>query len=178
MHGVKLSALRKESLHQNEETYLLLITLFKIFTMYTGLLHLHNLLRWVILILLVVSIFQSLTKKEGLAKTSLFLMISAHLTLLLGLYQYFTSEVAGFKIIERMGGMGSVMKDAFARFWVVEHISVMLIAIVLITIGRRKAKSLQYKPAFVLLLIALLLILAGVPWPFREGIARPWFPGM
>lgn len=146
--------------------------------MLTGLLHLHNLLRWVILILLLVSIFQALTKKEGLAKTSLFLMISAHITLLLGLYQYFTSEVAGFKMIERIGGMGNVMKDSMARFWVVEHISVMLIAIVLITIGRRKAKALQYKPALILLLIAFMLIMAGVPWPFREAIARPWFPGM
>jgi len=146
--------------------------------MYNGLLHLHNLLRWVILILLLVSIFQAFTKKEGLAKTSLFLMISAHITLLLGLFQYFTSEVAGFKMIERVGGMGQVMKDSFARFWVVEHISTMLIAIVLITVARRKAKALQYKPTLILLFIAFLLIMAGIPWPFREAIARPWFPGM
>lgn len=146
--------------------------------MYNGLLHLHNLMRWVILILLIVSIFQAFTKKEGLAKTSLFLMISAHITLLLGLFQYFTSEVAGFKMIERVGGMANVMKDSMARFWVVEHISTMLIAIVLITIARRKAKALQYKPTLILLLIAFLLIMAGIPWPFREAIARPLFPGM
>jgi hypothetical protein len=124
------------------------------------------------------SIFQALTKKESIAKTSLFLMIAAHITLLLGLYQYFTSEVAGFKMIERLGGMGAVMKDSFARFWVVEHISTMLIAIILITIGRRKAKALQYRSALILFVIAFLLIMAGVPWPFREAIARPLFPGM
>ncbi|MFN5334661.1 MAG: hypothetical protein ACK5BV_05700 [Bacteroidota bacterium] len=146
--------------------------------MSTGLLHLHNLLRWVILMLLVVSIFQAFSKREGLKKTSLFLMISAHITLLLGLFQYFTSEVAGFKMIERMGGMANVMKNTMARFWVVEHISVMLIAIILITIARRKAKVLQYNPTLILLLIAFLLIMAGIPWPFREAIARPWFPGM
>ena len=144
--------------------------------MSTGLVHLHNLLRWVILILLVVSIFQAFTKKEGLKKTSLFLMISAHITLLLGLFQYFTSEVAGFKMIERVGGMANVMKDPMARFWVVEHISVMFLSIVLITIARRKAKVLQYKPTLILLAIAFLLIMAGVPWPFREAIARPLFP--
>ena len=71
--------------------------------MSTGLLHLHNLLRWVILILLVIAIFQALTKKDGLVKSSLFLMITAHITLLLGLFQYFTSEKAGFKLIERVG---------------------------------------------------------------------------
>jgi hypothetical protein len=27
-------------------------------------------------------------------------------------------------------------------------------------------------------LIAMVLILAAVPWPFRELIGRPWFPGM
>jgi hypothetical protein len=146
--------------------------------MYTGLLHLHNLLRWAILIFLFISIFQAFSKKEGVRKSSLFLMISAHLTLLLGLYQYFTSEVAGFKLIERMGGMGNVMKDAFARFWVVEHISVMLITIILITIARRKAKELNYRGALILFILSLLLVLAAVPWPFREGIARPLFPGM
>jgi glucan phosphoethanolaminetransferase (alkaline phosphatase superfamily) len=146
--------------------------------MNTGLVHLHNGLRWIILILLLVSIFQAFTKNEGLKKNALYLMISAHVTLLLGLYQYFTSEKAGFIMIERLGGMGNVMKDSFARFWVVEHISVMLIAIVIITIARRKAKALQYKPALIMLVIAFLLIMAGVPWPFREAIARPLFPGM
>ena len=146
--------------------------------MLTGLVHLHNLLRWIILLLLLLSIFQALTKKESIAKTSLFLMIAAHITLLLGLYQYFTSEVAGFKMIERLGGMGAVMKDSFARFWVVEHISNMLLAIVLITIGRRKAKDLNYKSALTFFIIALLLVFAAIPWPFREAIARPLFPGM
>ena len=143
-----------------------------------GLVHLHNLLRWVILILLVVSIFQAFTKKEGLKKTSLFLMISAHITLLLGLFQYFTSEVAGFKMIERLGGMANVMKDPMARFWVVEHISVMFLSIVLITIARRKAKALEYKSVLNLLVIAFLLIMSGIPWPFREIVERPLFPGM
>jgi hypothetical protein len=135
-------------------------------------------MRWVILILLVVSIFQALTKKEGIAKSSLWLLISAHITLLLGLFQYFNSERAGFKLIEQVGGFGNVMKDSFARFWVVEHITTMILAIVLITIARGKAKRLTYNAALILYLIAFVLILAGVPWPFREGIGRPWFPGM
>ncbi len=146
--------------------------------MLTGLVHLHNVLRWVILILLLISLVQALTKKDGLQKTSLWLLIVAHSTLVLGLFQYFNSEKAGFHIFERLGGFGNVMKDSFARFWAVEHISAMLIAIILITIARGKAKRVNYKAAAVLYVIALLLILAAVPWPFREGIARPWFPGM
>lgn len=146
--------------------------------MYNGLLHLHNALRWIIIILLVLSLVQALTKNEKITKTSLWLLISAHITLLLGLFQYFNSETVGFHMIENLGGMGAVMKDSFARFWAVEHISAMVIAIVLITIARGKAKVLNYKAATILYVIALLLILAAVPWPFREGIGRPWFPGM
>ena len=144
--------------------------------MLTGLVHLHNVLRWVILILLLISLVQALTKKDGLQKTSLWLLIAAHSTLVLGLFLYFNSAV-WFKLISEFG-FGEVMKSAAYRFWAVEHISAMLIAIILITIARGKAKRVNYKAAAVLYVIALLLILAAVPWPFREGIARPWFPGM
>ncbi len=144
----------------------------------TGLLHLHNVLRWVILLLLIVALFQALMKKEGIQKSSLWLLIAAHITFLLGIYQYFTSDTVGYGLIERVGGFGNVMKDSFARFWVVEHITAMILAVVLITIARRKAKALSYNGAMWLYLVALILIFAAVPWPFREGIARPWFPGM
>jgi len=139
-----------------------------------GLLHLHNFLRWVIIFFIVIAIFQALGKKAGLQKTSLWLLIAAHTTLLIGLYQYFTSAV-GFKLIQQYG-FGEVMKDSAMRFWAVEHITGMLIAIILITIARGKAKRGGYPAA--LYIVALLIIIAVVPWPFREAIARPWFPGM
>lgn len=144
--------------------------------MQTGLLHLHNLLRWVILILLLVALIQAFSKNAGVKKTSLWLLIASHITLLIGLYQYFTDAV-GYNLI-RLNGFAAVMKDSAMRFWAVEHITGMLIAIVLITIARGKAKRGGYSAASILYLIALLLILAVVPWPFREGIGRPWFPGM
>ena len=146
--------------------------------MYQGLVHLHSTLRWVILILLVISLVQAFTKNGKIAKTSLWLLIASHIMLLLGLFQYFNSDVAGYKLVERVGGFGNVMKDSFARFWVVEHLSVMLLAIVLITMARGRAKKLKYGPAMWMYVVALVLILAAVPWPFREAIARPWFPGM
>jgi len=144
-----------------------------------GLLHLHNLLRWIILLLLLVCIFQAFAKSKGITKSSLFLLIAAHLTLVIGIYQWFTSSKVGLVILKNMGNdFGAVMKDSFARFWVVEHFAGMLIGIILITIGRGKAKRLQYSSATWIYLIALLIILAVVPWPFRAGIGRPWFPGM
>ena len=146
--------------------------------MYSGLLHLHNTLRWVILILLLVVIVQAITKKEGIRKSSLWLLIAGHITLLLGLYQYFTGGSGYQYFVNR--SFAEVMKDKISRFWAVEHISAMLIAIVLITIARKSAKNLVYKKAAIIYVIALLLILAAVPWPFREGIGvgRAWFPGM
>jgi hypothetical protein len=56
----------------------------------------------------------------------------------------------------------------------------MLIAIVLITIGRGVSKksipdTVKQKKTFWFFLVALVIILASIPWPFREGIARPWF---
>jgi cell division protein FtsW (lipid II flippase) len=71
------------------------------------------------------------------------------------------------------------MKDATTRFWAVEHISSMLIAIVFITIGHISYKKTQNaSKTTVFYVIALLLIVLAMPWPFREGIGRPWFPGM
>jgi hypothetical protein len=139
-----------------------------------GLLHLHNFLRWIILLFLLIAILQSMGRKPGLQKTSLWLLISAHLTLLIGIYQYFTGD-NGYQFIQEHGFAG-VMKNSVMRFWAVEHITGMLLAIILITVARGKAKRGGYPTA--LYLIALLLILAVVPWPFREGIGRPWFPGM
>ncbi|AXY78184.1 DUF2768 family protein [Paraflavitalea soli] len=155
--------------------------------MYTGLLHLHNLLRWVILILLLVALFRHLTgmnKKTlvsaGDKKVDLFLMIAAHTTFVIGLYQWIAGPW-GLKLIQSVG-MGEVMKNSAYRFWAVEHITGMLIAIVLITIGRGKVKRAvdytAHKKAFWFFLFALIIILVSVPWPFREAIARPWFPGM
>lgn len=149
--------------------------------MYNGLLHLHNFLRWVILILLIIAIVRSFAAKAGkpqggLQKASLFLLISAHINFLIGLYQYFAGAW-GFKTIQAYG-MSEVMKNGTLRFWAVEHITGMLIAIVLITIARGKVKRSQFSSASWLYLIALILILATIPWPFREGVMRPLFPGM
>jgi hypothetical protein len=145
--------------------------------MYNGLLHLHNTLRWVIIITLLVVIVRLLMKKDAL-KASKVLLISAHSTLVLGLYQYFFGSV-GFQLIKTAaGGMKDVMKDSFSRFWAVEHAFSMILAIAFITIGHVKyKKSGKPNPSLVFFVLALVLILLMTPWPFRVGIGRPWFPG-
>ena len=152
--------------------------------MYTGLLHLHSFIRWVILILEIVVIYKSYTGMSsgrafgaGDGKAGLFLMIAAHTQLLVGIYLYFAGPW-GIANIQNLG-FGEVMKDKVARFYAVEHLFGMLVAIVLITIGRGVAKkaipdAAKFKRGFWLYLLALIIILATIPWPFREGVARPW----
>jgi Flp pilus assembly protein protease CpaA len=143
--------------------------------MYTGLLHLHNLLRWIILLLLVINIIKTFSGNKSLG-ASKGLLISAHVTLLLGLYQYFFGNM-GFKLFSAYGA--EVMKTASLRFWAVEHITGMIVAIILITVGHVSLKkSGNTKKTAILYTIALLLIIAVIPWPFREGIGRALFPGM
>ena len=88
----------------------------------TGLIHLHNLLRWVILILLVISIFKAFSgwqqKKAfspGDKKVWLFTMIAGHITLLIGLYQWLWGRY-GMLVVSPPEGV-SVMKDKFFRFF-------------------------------------------------------------
>jgi uncharacterized membrane protein len=156
--------------------------------MYTGLLHLHNLMRWVILVLLVIAIFRHYKGMNSRSpysasdrKIDLFLMISAHITLLIGLYQWFAGEWGLNRI--RQLGFGEVMKNAPYRFFAVEHMVGMILAIAFITIGRAAGKpvtagAVQHKKAFRWFIVALIIILLVIPWPFREGIGRPLFPGM
>jgi len=96
---------------------------------------------------------------------------------IVGIYQVFFGR---FGISKGLPAGVELMKDKFYRFFWVEHPLMMLLAIILITVARGKAKVLNYKAVSWLLFIALILILAAIPWPFREivGDGRKWFPGM
>jgi len=140
-------------------------------------------MRWVILLLALIAIYRSYTgMKTGRPftdtdkKIGLFLMISAHTTLLIGLYQWIVGPWGLQNILN--SGMAAVMKDPVYRFYGVEHLTGMIIAIALITVGRGVSKknipdTLKHKKTFWFYLIALIIILASVPWPFRAGIGRP-----
>ncbi|MBA4166365.1 MAG: hypothetical protein H0X41_02250 [Chitinophagaceae bacterium] len=153
--------------------------------MYTGLVHLHSLLRWVIIILIVVALFRHLmgmTRNKpftsGDKKIGLFLMISAHTQFLAGLILWFMGPW-GFKLLQNIG-FSAAMKDPVARFWIMEHNVGMLIAIALITISRGVSKkklpdALKHKRSFWLYFAALIIILVSIPWPGRVA-GRPLLP--
>ena len=141
----------------------------------SGLIHAHSGLRYVVLALLLTAIFKAFSKAEyteGSRKINLFALIATHTQVLIGLVLYFTSEKVQFA----EGFMG----NSFMRFFAVEHIFGMLLAATLITIGHSKSKKAEgsdakNKKIALFYTIALIIIFATIPWPFREGLSNNWF---
>lgn len=138
--------------------------------------HAHSGLRWVAIILLLLAIINAFTAKSFEKKhkmINLFTMITLHTQLIIGLVQYFiTSGKVKF--------FDGWMKEAAFRFYGMEHLMGMLIAIVLITVGYSKSKrgttdSEKFKPIKLFYLIGFILILASIPWPFRTALGGSWF---
>lgn len=150
--------------------------------MYTGLLHLHSALRYLVLIMLILAIIKAFdgwfNKKEFTDtdnKISLITLIVTHTQFLVGLILYFISPI----VQRALSDMGAAMKDTTLRFWAVEHIALMLVAVVMITIGRISSKKAvaavkKHQRVALFFLIGLVLMLLVIPWPFSR-VPRPWF---
>lgn len=152
---------------------------------YNFLLHLHSIGRWFVLLLLLIAIFNSMVAGSrpwirSDARTGTILVIFTDVMLLVGIALWYFGP-RGYKMLDIEGGMGAVMKDSYTRFFAVEHIVGMLIAIILIHIGKAQARRAisdraKHKRTMIFYLIALIIILAMIPWPFRSvGVASGWF---
>jgi hypothetical protein len=145
----------------------------------------HNLLRWAVLIFGLWAIFSAISgivnKTNYTAaddKSNFFFMLSCDIQLLLGLILYFANSW-----FERLKDLGNNMKDAGNRFFTMEHGLLMIIAIILVHVGRVSVKkaptsAAKHKRALIFFGLTVVLILAAIPWPFREAITRPllrWF---
>ena len=148
--------------------------------MYTGLVHLHSAWRYVVVLLLIVSIVKAFSQWFGGnsftatdKKIYLFTLISVHIQLLVGLVLYFISPQV------QLGDMAAAMKDPQLRFWAVEHIATNIVGIILITIGYSTAKRAAVDKAkfvriAVFYLLGFILIMSAIPWPWSR-VARGWF---
>jgi hypothetical protein len=141
--------------------------------MYNILVHAHSGLRWIVLLLIiynVVNAMMALSSKRPFTasdtKKSLIGMTSFHLQIVVGLILYFISPKVQFS--------ANTMSDSLLRFFTVEHTLGMLIAVILVTIAHRKAKSGNVSATFWYYTIGLLVILISIPWPFR-GFGTGWF---
>ena len=141
--------------------------------MYPTIQMLHSLLAYAVLILLAVATLNAISgliKGSDFStrdfKLSLWALIATHSQVVLGLVLYFISPL-GIKSFSSNGAQ--VMKDATLRLFAVEHISVMLIAAVILTIGYSKQKrteesAVKFKRISIFYGLALILVLSRIPW--------------
>jgi len=146
------------------------------------LLIIHSFLRWFVLLFGIWTVLNALGglsgRKEYLGadgRSNFFFMISMDIQLLVGLSLYF---VGGW--FDKLKHLGEYMKDPALRFFTMEHEFMMIIAWILVHVGRvlvkkATASPLKFRRSLIFFGISLLLILISTPWPFREAVARPWF---
>ncbi len=145
--------------------------------MYTGLLHTHSFLRYLVLIFLLVVIvnsFLGFSNKKAFGKMDnmlgLTLFSVTHTQFLVGVLLFFVSPFVQFN--------GAAMKDPSLRYWTTEHSLIMLIAIVMITLARITAKKMsddtaKHKRMLIFNSIALVLILLAIAMSKRGFFSMP-----
>lgn len=143
--------------------------------MYQFLLGLHSLNRWIVLVLGVLAFLIALKKWLGNEapatardRLGLFFTISMDIQFLFGIGLYFVTP--WMKQLTQWPAI--TMRDPVARFWSVEHVFGMVIALILVHVGRVVAKKAtgvsRYKKTAIYFGLALLIMLLTTPWPFMK----------
>lgn len=139
---------------------------------YSILRHAHSVNRWFVLLFLILSLVLAVIKMESKKEYSSFDRLSSmltmsftHLQLLLGVVLYFISGKVVFS--------SASFKNDMLRFFLVEHVGLMLVAIAIITIGYSKIKKaadsrMKRKRTLIYYGIALIIILLSLPWPWQK----------
>jgi hypothetical protein len=141
--------------------------------MYITILTIHNIIRWGVLIGGLYSITRSamglVNKTDFTAsqnRTHAIFVGFCHLQLLVGVTLYLISPNVKAAL---SNGFGAAMKDSYSRLIVLEHITVNIIAVALIQVGRTLSKKAvdsvtKHKKSLIFFSIGLLLILSRIPW--------------
>jgi Na+-driven multidrug efflux pump len=141
--------------------------------MYSFVLTLHNILRWLVLILGIIAIVRAYFGWFGDREWSDLddnlgrgFTISLDLQFLLGLLLYiFLSPIT----TNAFANMSAAMSDSGTRYFLVEHSLMMLAAIILAHIGRSRGRKQEndtkkFRTTAIFFTIALLIILVAIPW--------------
>lgn len=152
--------------------------------MYSLVLSLHSILRWVVVIVGVIAVikaiagwvrqsaWESTDDRLGLVFTSLM-----DLQLLLGLLLYFFLSPL---TREALRDFGAAMGNSSLRFYAIEHLLIMIAAVILAHVGRSRAKkaddpTVKHRRTAIFFGLSLLAMLLAIPWPFlAAGAGRPW----
>lgn len=142
--------------------------------MYNATLLVHSYLRWVVLALALLALLRAIAGWQGRGlftpaddRAGRFFTVAFDLQFMVGLLLY-----AGLSPITRaaMQDFGGAMRDSVLRFWAVEHIFGMVVALTLAHVGRSKTRRLsnataRHKAAAIYFGLALLIMLITIPWP-------------
>ena len=150
--------------------------------MYSFVLILHSWMRWIALVAGIgatMAAFNSRAQTVAMGRADrwgLALMAALDLQMLLGLLLYLLLSPTMQEILRNFS---AAMRDRGARFWAVEHISMMLVAVILVHVGRvlaRKAATPVAKRTRLLICfgVATLAMIAATPWPGMTN-GRPFF---
>ena len=152
--------------------------------MYEITLVLHSLLRWLVLVCAAVALFQAYSgwfgKKPWSDSDRRWNVMFAHsmtLQFVIGLLLYAVLSPITTQVV--FPSFGAAMKDRILRFWGVEHIFAMTVALALAHIGNARARKaatdeVKHKAAAIFFTLSILLVLASIPWSFLS-YGRPLF---
>jgi FtsH-binding integral membrane protein len=101
--------------------------------------------------------------------------LALHTQLIIGLLLYILSPIVRYFLEHTREAMH--LREI--RFFGMEHISVMVVAIAVLTHGvirikKQPTDTARHRATAIWFTIALIMILSSVPWPFSPLIARPW----
>lgn len=148
--------------------------------MYTATLFIHSWLRYVVLLLglaLIAGAVSGLRRgswSSGLERLHVTFMAVLDVQLIIGLGLYFfLSPITQ----AALANMGAAMKDAHLRWFGVEHIGTMLVAVVVAHLGRIRSKrqgDARSRSVLITQCVWLVLTFLAIPWPWLD-VARPLF---
>jgi len=153
--------------------------------MYPLALFLHSWLRWVIVVLGIIAVIRAIGGRGGRPWTETddnigkWFGIALDIQFLIGILLYaWLSPITQAAFAD----FGGAMRNAGLRFWAVEHLAGMVIGVALAHVGRvkiRKATSdgRKHTLAAIYYGIALIIMLALIPWPGRAAVGRPLLRG-
>lgn len=151
--------------------------------MYGSMLLVHSWMRWIVLVLAAMAVLRALTGMssgrpwhDADDRASLFLSIALDVQLTIGLVLYLILSPTTKAAFE---DVAAAMRTSSLRYWAVEHVFIMVIALVLVHAGRVSIRRTldsagKHRRAAIYFGLALLLMIAGTPWPMVPN-GRPWF---
>jgi hypothetical protein len=154
-------------------------------TMYNTVLVVHSLFRWLVLISL---LYATLRAYRGWITNQIFstrdnfirltAATLAQIQLMIGLWLYIISPIVYYFL----RNFNDAVHERDIRFFGMEHITMMVIAVTFVTVGsiqtkKKRMDQAKFKAMAIWFSVAIIIIFISIPWPFSPFTARPYFRG-